>query len=265
MDPERRNGLEKRQGKRIRSHARPRLGRALLQWVADARLLAALLSLGCAFLLGYFYFSPTFRVSIVDVQGNRVIPSEEAIRYSQVLTANLFLLNPAEVEARLAKIPYIQDVRVERELPNRVILTVVEHLPSVSWCNKKDQAQRFLVDDEGRILEAEPPGTAQLIYVMNKDDHAPPLRPGGQVDGEAVRAAQQVFSRLYYDLHIPLNPFEYDKECGLIAVSQAGWKACFGDSTDLERKVRFLAALLQNPPAEFTEIDLRFPNQIRFR
>ncbi len=265
MEPERRNGLEKRQRKRIRSNARPRLGRALLRWAADARLLGALLTLGCASLLGYFYFSPTFRVSIVEVRGNRVIPSEEAVHYSQVLTTNLFLLNPGEIEARLKKVPYIQDVRVGRDLPNRVILTVVEHLPSVSWCNKKDQARRFLVDDAGRILEAEPPGMSQLIYIINTDEEAPPLQPGGQVDGEAVRAAQQVFSRLYYDLHLPLLPFEYEKERGLIAVSQAGWRACFGDSADLERKVLFLVAFLRNPPSEFTEIDLRFPDQIRFR
>lgn len=265
MEPERRDSLERRQGKRARPNARPRLWRALLQWAADARLPSALLTLGCAFLLGYFYFSPTFRVSIVEVQGNQVFPSEEAIRQSQVLTTNLFLLDPAEVEARLEKVPYIHDVRVKRDLPNRVILTIVEHLPSVSWCNEKDEQQRFLVDDEGRIIEAEPPEMTQLIYVIDVDEDAPPLQPGGQVDAEAVRAAQQVFSRLYYDLHIPLKPFEYEKERGLIAVSQAGWKACFGDSTDLERKVRFLAAFLRNPPSEFTEIDLRFPDQIRFR
>lgn len=264
MEQERQEDLGKRKGNRVRSNARPRLGRALLQWAADARLLGALLTLGCASLLGYFYFSPTFRVSAVEVWGNRVLPSEEAIRQSQVLTTNLFLLDPDEVEARLEKVPYIQDVRVERDLPNRVILTIVEHLPSVSWCNEKDQGLRFLVDDEGRILGAEPPEMAQLIYVIDLDEESPPLQPGGQVDGEAVRAAQQIFSRLYYDLHIPLKPFEYEKECGLIAVSQAGWKACFGDSTDLERKVRFLAAFLQNPPSEFTEIDLRFPDQVRF-
>ncbi len=264
MEQEHREELGKRGG-RVRSHARPRLGRALLRWVADARLPGALLTLGCISLLGYFYFSPTFRVSVVEVRGNRVLPSEEAIRYSQVLTANLFLLDPAEVEARLEKVPYVQDVRVERDLPNRVILTLVEHLPSVSWCNKQDQARRFLVDDEGRILEAEPPEMSQLIYIIHTDKDAPPLRPGGQVDGQAVRASQEIFSRLYYDLRIPLQPFEYDREHGLIAVSQAGWKAYFGDGTDLERKVRFLAAFLRNPPSEFTEIDLRFPDQIRFR
>ncbi|MGB9722858.1 MAG: cell division protein FtsQ/DivIB [Chloroflexia bacterium] len=265
MEQEQRAQFGKARRGRERPHARPRLGRALLQWAADARLAGALLSLGCAFLLGYFYFSPTFRVSTVEVRGNRALPSEEAVRRSQVLTANLFLIDPADVAARLKQIPYVQNVRVERDLPNRVILTLVEHMPSVSWCNGKDPEHRFLVDDEGRILGAEPPEAERMIYIVNMDSDAPPLQPGGQVDGETVRTAQQVFSRLYYDLHIPLMPFEYRKECGLVAVAQAGWRACFGDGSDLERKVRFLAAFLRHPPSEFTEMDLRFPDQIRFR
>jgi hypothetical protein len=247
-----------------RPHVRPRLGRALLQWAADARLAGALLTLGCTFLLGYFYLSPNFRIRTVEVRGNQALPSEEAIRHSQALTVNLFLLDPAGVESRLKQIPYIREVQVKRELPNRVVLTIVEHLPSVSWCNQGDLDHRFLVDDGGLILQAEPPEMTNLIYVINKEEDAPPLRPGERVDGEAVRTAQQVFSRLYYDLHIPLLPFEYDRECGLAAVAQAGWRACFGNSADLERKVRFLAAFLQDPPSEFTEIDLRLPDQIRF-
>ncbi|MGC8874894.1 MAG: cell division protein FtsQ/DivIB [Chloroflexia bacterium] len=255
-----RNRTSRRQ---IRAQARPGLARALMVWLKDARLFGAFLALVSIAALGYSCLHPRFTVASVEVTGQRALSVDRAIRESAALGKNLFLLDPAEVEARLKTIPYVWRVRVERELPNRVRLVIYERFPGVSWCNSSSTDERYLVDEEGVVLGPEEPGMPEIIYIVNLDPGAAPLAVHGRVDQEAVRTAQQVFSRLFGDLGIALLPFEYEPGRGITAVSADGWRAVFGNAERLDEKVSKLAWLLQSGTS-FVEVDLRKPNQIYY-
>jgi cell division septal protein FtsQ len=257
-------GIRKqRRRRKVRSNATPRLWRGLWAWLRDGRLLGALISLASSLTLGYLFLAPDFQVNEIDVVGNLVLPEEEAVRQSRMVGMNLFLLDVTAIESVLEEVPYVEKVRVERSLPAQVRLRIWERFPSVSWW-PISSPQRFLVDDTGLVLSPEQPGMYDLIYVVDMGEDRNPVEVGGQVDPEAVRTAQQVFSRLYNDLGIALYPFEYQEWCGVVAVAAEGWRACFGDSSYLEYKVRNLVALLQSGIA-FSEVDLRLPEQIRYR
>jgi cell division septal protein FtsQ len=252
--------IKRRRRRKPRANATPKLWRGLRTWARDGRLLAALMAAGCAAALGYFLLSPDFTIQVVYARGNQVLTSEEAVEYSQVTGANLFLLNAGAVQQRLLQVSYVDRVRVERFLPNQVRLTITEDLPSVSWCPLASP-ERYLVDDDGLIQGVEQPAMSNLIYIVDLD--GTPVETGGQVDADAVRTAQWVFSRLYNDLGITLLPFEYQSGRGITAVSTKGWRALFGNSDDLEQKIRNLALLLQDEIA-FNLVDLRLPNQLRY-
>jgi len=251
---------QRNQRRRARSNATPGLWRGLLEWARDGRLAGFLIATASAAVLGYLLLNPGFRVVEVEVQGNIVLPTSEAIRYSQAMGINLFLLDTWEVNHRLTEVPYVERAQVERLLPNRVRLTIWERFPSVSWWPVSDP-QRYLVDDTGLVLGTEQPGMSDLIYIMDLDGTS--VQPSGHVDEEAVRTAQQAFSRLYNDLGISLFPFEYQEGEGITAVSATGWRALFGTSEHLETKVRNLAALLQSG-IQFRLVDLRMPDQMRY-
>lgn len=255
--------LPKTVHRRPRAQATPGPARALLVWLKDGRLIGALLALASALALGYGLFHPRFLVASVEVSGQRALPADRAVRESGVLGQNLFRLDPAEVEARLTTVPYVQRVRVERILPNRVRLVIYERFPGVSWCNSASTQDRYLVDEDGVILGPEEPGMPELIYIVNTDPEAAPLTVHGQVDAEAVRTAQRVFSRLFGDLGISLLPFEYEPGLGITAVAADGWRAVFGTAERLDEKVGKLALLLRNG-TPFVEVDLRKPNQIYY-
>jgi hypothetical protein len=238
---------------KVRSNATPKLWRGLLEWLRDGRLLAFLLALASGAGMGYLFFSPGFLVTEVAVAGNLVLPTAQARSDSQALGVNIFLLDTSEVSRQLTAFPYVQQVQVERYLPNRVRLRVWERFPSVSWWTI-DVPQRYLVDNGGLVLGLEQEGMSDLIYVV--DLGRAPVVPGDRVDVEAVRTAQQVFSRLFSDLDVPLLPFEFQPGRGITAVSAAGWKACFGTSDHLEEKVRNLVSLLRSG-VEFDWVDLR--------
>lgn len=243
---------------KVRSNATPKLWRGLLEWLRDGRLLAFLLALASAGGLGFLFFNPAFLVTEVAVNGNLVLPTDQARNDSQALGVNIFLLDTGGVSQRLTAFPYVQQVQVERYLPNRVHLRVWERFPSVSWWTI-DVPQRYLVDNSGLVLGPEQDGMSDLIYIV--DLGRVPVVPGDHVDVEAIRTAQQVFSRLFSDLDIPLLPFEYQPGRGITAASAAGWKACFGTSEHLEEKVRNLVSLL-NSGVEFDWVDLRMLDQM---
>lgn len=69
-----------------------------------------------------------FRVGEILVSGN-VRYTEDEVREATgvIMDSNLFLLNKYEVEARILEaLPYIEDVRINRTLPDRLIVKVTE-------------------------------------------------------------------------------------------------------------------------------------------
>ncbi len=75
-----------------------------------------------------FAMSVFFRVSVIQVNGNMHYTDEEIIRAIDIEEGdNLFFFDRFAALSRVfAKLPYIDEVSVERSLPNRVIITVTE-------------------------------------------------------------------------------------------------------------------------------------------
>ncbi len=75
-----------------------------------------------------FVMSVFFRVSDIQVRGNAHYTDEEIIRAIDIEEGdNLFFFDRFAALSRVfAKLPYIDEVTVERSLPNRVIITVTE-------------------------------------------------------------------------------------------------------------------------------------------
>ena len=75
-----------------------------------------------------FVMSVFFRVSDIQVRGNTHYTDEEIIRAIDIEEGdNLFFFDRFAALSRVfAKLPYIDEVTVERSLPNRVIITVSE-------------------------------------------------------------------------------------------------------------------------------------------
>ena len=75
-----------------------------------------------------FVMSVFFRVSDIQVRGNSHYSDEEIIRAIDIEEGdNLFFFDRFAALSRVfAKLPYIDEVSVERSLPNKVIITVTE-------------------------------------------------------------------------------------------------------------------------------------------
>lgn len=94
-----------------------------------------------------------FRVNTMVVEGNSRYAAEEIIAASGVQQGdNLFTLNKSQMVSRiLTRLPYVDDLSVDRKLPDTLIFHVTESTP-VAWIGSGGTC--WLLDHRCKILEA---------------------------------------------------------------------------------------------------------------
>jgi cell division protein FtsQ len=121
--------------------------------------------------------------------------------------APIFTFDPHAAQQRLAKLPWVQSATVERILPNKILIRLVERMPMARW---QHEGKTVVIDDQGKELEeAHPDQYGNLPLVVGFD--APPetkklldnLKNHPTVQ-KATTAAVRVAERRW-DLHLDPN------------------------------------------------------------
>lgn len=72
-----------------------------------------------------------FRLNGIHVQGTARVAENDILRLSGIdTTDNILTLNKAEIARKIGAHPWIREVRIGRELPNRLVIDVVERRPA---------------------------------------------------------------------------------------------------------------------------------------
>jgi len=104
------------------------------------------------FLINFFFFSENFQIKYVEIKGISNLSYDffnEQV--SNLKGKNVFLVRSSGLIRDFQNnSAYIYDVDVEKELPNKIIITISERNPFVLWTNFSGL---YLVDDQGIILE----------------------------------------------------------------------------------------------------------------
>lgn len=103
-----------------------------------------------------FYQNPDFRLQVIDLNPNNAIDEIGLVQISGIdLSANLFDLDIPGITERLAKVPALSSVKVERHLPGTLSVRVVARTPR-AWIACPEEgipAERkvggLLVDESG--------------------------------------------------------------------------------------------------------------------
>jgi cell division protein FtsQ len=150
--------------------ARVRRRRRVLAWA----LAAIALAVGVAYLIR----TPLFGLSAVRVEGTRAVTEAEVVTASQVRLGEPYLgLDLAAIRTRVAALPRVATVRVARDYPSSLRITVSERPPVASVSSG---SVFWLVAADGTVLDAAGRRPAELPYVA-----AVPLpdgiRPGSRL------------------------------------------------------------------------------------
>jgi cell division protein FtsQ len=110
------------------------------------------------------YQSAPFELKEFEVEGNsgRRISDEQIVAAAGVLTgAKLLEVSTESMVSRISEIPWIAKARVERLLPSKLRISVVERRPELVVATGQGP---YLVDPEGLVLQK---GTEDLVQVSD--------------------------------------------------------------------------------------------------
>lgn len=99
----------------------------------------------------FFLTSPIFAIEGISVSGNEKISSDEIISTSGIIYGdNIMKLDKFSVINKVSEIPYVKDIIIKRNWPNKVNM-IVEEKDSVSEVGF--YGSKLLLDEEGYVLE----------------------------------------------------------------------------------------------------------------
>lgn len=203
--------------------------------------------------------SPDYIVAGVTVQGSPTLTAAEANRLAGVAGQHLFLVDPQAVAARLSQSAFIKSVSVETALPNRVILHVEERRPSVVWVLRDNTP--YLVSEDG-ILMSQATTLDGYVAVYDQETDPASLKVGDPLEhADAVDTAQRLYMQFPGATGLNIGTLEWRGTTGgITVVTDTDQRIMFGDSTQLDTKIRIAGAMITDLKARnapWTLIDLR--------
>ncbi len=153
--------LDVRVRSRRATHHRNRRVLVILAKVILTVALCTGLYLGAREALGRFFFdNPDYRLSTLAVQTDGTLPRDQVLKAAQLSEGlNIFSVNLAKVHDRLQQLPQIDDVQVERRMPNEIDIRITERKP-VAWITSEKTVKdpfasdaAFLVDARGILMK----------------------------------------------------------------------------------------------------------------
>lgn len=195
-----------------------------------------------------FVMSVFFRVSDITVEGNTHYTDLEIIRAIDIEDGdNLFFFDRfAAVSRVFAKLPYIEQVSVERSLPNKVVISVVES-KALAYIELGDE--QWTLDHNCKVLGKAADGeTANMIPVVGID-------PGTLYIGETLTTADgnvsvvELLSEILIQmeargLNIYVTKLDFS-DISSVEFSYAGrFTVIIGNSQNIEHKFGMIVAVM---------------------
>lgn len=234
--------------RRRRPNRRARLRAHTLELVRTGRLPAFLLSVGLAVILVAFAVSDDFQAETVVIRGNSIAFADSIVEQSGAIGQSMFQLDTNEVAERVAEHPVVESARVRAELPDRVVVNLVEREPAIVW-QTGDRA--VLIDEHGWVLAE---GDAEdLPWVVELDGTLP--APGARIDPGKVAAVEYLNEQIGAE-----GVLEYDEIEGFQAYLDDQRVVTFGSHDELPVKVEVVAAL-DDRGDEWSRLDVRDPDR----
>jgi cell division protein FtsQ len=253
--PRRRPPADKRIAERRKAivAARVRRRRRVLAWALAAIALAA----GVAYLIR----TPLFGLSAVRVEGAKAVAEAEVVAASQVRLGEPYLgLDLDAIQARVAALPRVAAVRVARDYPSSLRITVSERPPVASVSTG---SVFWLVAADGTVLDAAGGRPAGLPYVA-----AVPLpdgiRPGSRLPpGNELANALTALGGMAPQLKRQVTGVNARSVDSLEFTLKDGTRVLYGLAVDQPAKdaaVALVRRTLKRERREAQRIDVRNPS-----
>jgi cell division septal protein FtsQ len=243
----------------VKVRARRASARRLQKGFFVLSLLLILLSLLGAGLFGaqrllnsLFFANPDYAIHSVEVTTDGDLGRDVVLRAAQIEDgSNIFAINLSAVEDRLRALPQVEEVDIQRLLPDKLVIVTQERRP-IAWIASADANKTgfnyegaFLVDRRGIVLQ--PKGSAPeymtLPVIIGVD--LKKVTVGQPVDNDPVKAALELIRECPEMLQsrFQIATIDVSKEYSLVVTDKQRSLVTFSPD-DLTDQLRRLAMLL---------------------
>ena len=182
------------------SHHRNRRILVLLSKVVLGMALCAGVYYGVRQGLSHFFFdNPDYRLSMIAVQTDGTLQRDQVLRSAQLYEGlNIFAVNLARVRDRLQQLAQVDDVQVERKMPNEIDIHITERQP-IAWITSEKAISdpfvsdvAFLIDARGILMKEKKLLPEYLALPLISGCSSEALVPGKAVESFEAKAALEL-------------------------------------------------------------------------
>ena len=237
---------------------------AILVWACKISLAAAMVGGGIyggrEVVNKMFLKNPEYNLAAVEITDDGSALSREVILSTAKLTLgqNIFSFSLAKAREALVALPQVERVELQRSLPNKITIEIVERRP-VAWLaeakttDPSTSEKSFLIDSKGVLFKPKRqlPEYLRLpaIYGVTVENYL----PGDTVDSPEVCAALELVQKNSDANRFRLQSIDLSKGYCLIATDSRRAKLTFGID-DIGRQLDRLGAVLDYAAAQGKEI-----------
>lgn len=222
----------RRRARRRRKYVRPTVLVAVVVTVAGGAVWAG-------------WSSPLLAVQSVTVKGTSRLSTADVLAVARVpIGRSLLRIDPGRIQSRVAGLPAVSAVTVDRDWPHRLVITVTERRP-VAVVATSSGAQ--LVDATGVAFATTDQAPSGLL----------PLTLGAAVPGPGdpdARAALAVWKSLPKPLREVVTSVAAPTPAAVTLHLTAHRTVIWGDSTETQRKLTALRALMTSTRAAVYDV-----------
>jgi cell division protein FtsQ len=198
----------------------------------------------------WFFENPDYAVRNIDVTTDGKLNRDAILKTAEISEGvNIFQVNLLQLQERLRSLPQVEESRVQRVLPNKLVISIQERRP-VAWVVASDGVpptfeNAFLVDRRGIVLKPKgsAPEYAGLPVILGVETSS--LVAGQALDKEEVKAALQLLRNAAEILQtrLQIQSIDVSKEYCLIVTDKQRSVLTFG-TDDLVLQLKRLERLM---------------------
>jgi cell division protein FtsQ len=147
----------------------------------------------------FFFDNPDYRLSTLAIRTDGTLQRDQVLKAGGLQEGlNIFSVNLARVHDRLQQLPQIDEVQVERKMPNEIDISITERKPIAWITSEKTVADpfasdaAFLVDARGILMKEKKLLPEYLALPLITGCSSEALVPGKTVDSFEAKAALEL-------------------------------------------------------------------------
>lgn len=207
------------------------------------------------------FISSFVKIKAVTLSGNKFVTEEELSPYlNELKDINIFKADIKNLMIKLKGHPWIKDVTVKRELPSSILVNILERMPALYISSN---GKLYLADEDGVFLGEKPGSLLNLPVVYGVSLSG--IKAGEIVSAEGMASALEVKKELTAIPWMDISSSGIEvNESNQITLHLKEYSIRLGKGEYKEKLRRFheLAKNLRDKGTAFTEVDLRFKNQV---